>query len=92
MKLEDITIERYTSPVVQWYKNDGTLLGELYNEHEFNKMRIQLITHQLTDTCYFMWNNHKITLSKDGNMSSFPVGLYDQMQRDLFTIISLRRK
>jgi hypothetical protein len=37
MKIEEIKIQRYTSPVVQWYKN----------EHEFNMLRLELFNAQL---------------------------------------------
>lgn len=91
MKIEDIEIPRYTPEVVDYYKSDGTYLGEIRNEYEFNKLRIELVKNDLTQDCYFMWKDKKITLSKDGDMSSFPIGLYDIVQRDLAELIRVRK-
>lgn len=90
MKIEEIKIQRYTSPVVQWYKNDGTYLGELYNEHEFNLLRLELFRHSLHEECYFMWNDKKITIDSDGSMSECPEGLYDTLNQFLTELFRLK--
>jgi hypothetical protein len=78
--------------VVNWYTNDGHFLGELYNEHEFNLLRIQLVKNNLTQKCYFMWKDKKITLDDKGNMSQFPRGLYDIVSLHMMELLNLRKK
>lgn len=90
MTIEEIEIQRYKSPIVQWYKNDGTYLGELYNEHEFNRLRVELFRHNLHEECYFMWGDKKITIDSDGSMSEFPKGLYDMTSQFLSELFKLK--
>ena len=92
---DDIQIERYETPKVEAYKSSGEHYGTINNEHEFNKFRIQMLEKEVTDKYYFMWGEVKITVDPDGSMSEFPVGLYDQVQRDLgkiMRIVQSRRK
>ena len=89
MKLEEIKFKRHTFEIVKWFKNDGTLLDEITNEHDFNNLRIELLKNKLTQECYFMWNDKKITLDEEGNMSSFPRGLYDHVSVALFELLKL---
>ncbi len=88
----DIEIERYNSPKVDIYRTNGELYGVLNNEHEFNRFRINMLKNDAVDQYYFMWGDVKITIDDDGSMSSFPRGLYDQVNRDLAEIIKLRKK
>jgi predicted ATPase len=92
MRIEDIEIERYTPEVVLFYKSNGALIDLLYNEHEFNKLRNKLVENELTDQCYFMWKDIKITIDKEGNMSSFPRNLYDIVQQDMAKLFRIKRK
>ena len=92
MKIENITYKKHKFEIVEWFKNDGTILGKIENEHEFNNLRIELVKNNLTQECYFMWNGQKITLDEDGNMSNFPRGLYDHVQVALMELFSLRKK
>jgi hypothetical protein len=92
MILEDITYKKHKFEIVKWFKNDDTLLGEIDNEHDFNNLRIELVKNNLTQDCYFMWNDIKITLDENGNMSSFPKGLYDHVSIAMMELINLRKK
>lgn len=90
-----ITIERYESPKVDMFKTTGEFVGVINNEHEFNKVRIQMLKEQVTNEYYFMWNEIKITVNEQGDMSRFPLGLYDQLQRDMaetFRIVKQNKK
>ncbi len=89
--LEEIEIKRITPEIVHWFKNDGTFLGTINNEYEFNHIRIELLKNNLTEECYFMWNDMKLTVDTDGSMSDFPFGLYDMNSRQLAEIFKLRR-
>jgi len=91
MKIEDVTYKKHKFEIVDWFKNDGTLLGKIENEHDFNNLRIELVKHDLTQECYFMWNYKKITLSEDGDMSSFPRGLYDHVNHAMAELFRLTR-
>lgn len=91
MRIEDIKYKKHIFEVVEWFKNDGTFLGVVENEHNFNNLRIELVKHNLTQECYFMWDGKKITLSEEGDMSSFPRGLYDHVQRALAELFKLRK-
>ncbi len=90
--MEEIIIERYESPKVNMHKLTGELVGVINNEHEFNKVRIQMLRKNVTDKYYFMWNDIRIDVSKEGDMSKFPAGLYDQVNRDLAEIFKITRK
>jgi hypothetical protein len=92
MKIEDIKYKKHIFEVVDWFKNDGTFLGKIENEHDFNNLRIELVKNNLTQECYFIWNGQKITLSEEGDMSSFPRGLYDHVQMALSELFKLRKK
>lgn len=87
-----IKIERYESPKVDMFKSTGEFFGVINNEHEFNNVRIQMLKENVTNDYYFMWGEIKITVSDEGNMSSFPCGLYDQVQRDMAETFRIVRK
>ena len=87
-----IKIERYETPKVDMFKSTGEFFGVINNEHEFNKVRIQMLKEKSTSDYYFMWNDLKITVDEEGNMSDFPVGLYDQVRIDLFEIHRITRE
>lgn len=91
MRIEDIKFKKHVFEVVEWFKNDGTFLGIIENEHNFNNLRIELVKHNLTQECYFMWKDKKINLDKDGNMSEFPRGLYDHVQVAIAELFKLRK-
>ena len=91
MKIEEIQIERYVPQRVQWYKNDGTYLGEVHNEHELNKLRIQLVENDLTQDCYFMWLDIKMTMGAGGDLNKWPRGMYDQVNQDMCTLFKLQK-
>jgi len=92
MKIEDIKYKKHKFEIVEWFKNDGTLLGKIENEHDFNNLRIELVRYNLVKDCYFIWKDKKITLDEEGNMSSFPRGLYDHVQVALAELFKLREE
>lgn len=88
----DIDIERYETPKVEIYRSNDEFYGILNNEHEFNKFRIQMMLKKATSEFYFKWNDIKLTVDKKGNLSDFPLGLYDQVQRDLLKTFQIGRE
>lgn len=89
---DEIIIERYRTPTVYLYKLNGELVGTIDNEHECNKVRIQMLKKKVTDKYYFMWEDIKLTVDTEGNLSSFPLGLYDQVQRDMAEMFTIARQ
>lgn len=87
-----IKIERYETPKVDMFKSTGEFFGVINNEHELNNVRIQMLRENVIDDYYFMWNDIKITIDKEGNMSRFPFGLYDQVQRDMAEIFRINKE
>jgi hypothetical protein len=91
-KLEDLlTYKKHIFEIVEWFKNDGTFLDTIANEHDFNNLRIELVKNKLTQDCYFMWKDKKIPLDEEGSMSSFPAGLYDHVSSAMVELIKLRQ-
>lgn len=84
-----IKIERIEPPKLDVYTIDNQFVGTFNNEYEFNKFRIEMVRNLLADDYYFMWNDIRITVDNDGDMSSFPRGLYDLVQQDLATIFKI---
>lgn len=91
----EILIERYETPKVEAYKITGDktseFVGLINNEHEFNKFRNQMLLKEVTHKYYFLWEDKKITVDEKGNMSDFPVGLYDLVCIELAKTIEIVR-
>jgi len=91
--MKEIVIERYKTPKVEAYKITGEktseFVGLINNEHEFNKFRNQMLLNEVTDKYYFLWKDKKITVDEKGNMSDFPSGLYDQVNKELAKTFAL---
>jgi hypothetical protein len=79
MKLE---IERFEQTKVDVYYN-GEYYGTFNNEHECDLFRIKLVQNNCTDLYYLKWNDIIITFDKFGNMSKFPSGMYDTLNKNL---------
>ena len=90
MNIEDIKIVPHKFSITSWYKNDGTYLGQINNEHELNRLRVDLVKHNLTQECYFMWNDIKITIDENGNLRNWPKGFHDSSIEILAELLSLR--
>lgn len=88
----NIEIERYEAQKVEIYRTNGDFYGILNNEHEFNKFRIKMLLQNATTEFYFKWNDVKIIMGEDGNLSDFPVGMYDQARIDLLKICHIARE
>lgn len=90
--MSDIEIERFEPEKLDIYKASGEFYGTLNNESEFNKFRLKMVTNDVTDEYYFMFNNIKITIDLDGNMSNLPYGLWDSVGKDLAALIRISRE
>jgi len=90
----NIEVERYETPKVKIFRTNGDYYDILNNEHEFNKFRNELLRQDATHEFYFMWEDIKILIKEDGNMTDFPIGLYDQVRIELcetFNIIKQKK-
>jgi hypothetical protein len=87
-----IEIEKYDCPVVSAFHVDGTKIGDFRNEHECNKFRIKCLEQGVVKDYYFMYGDIKITMDEEGNMSSFPRGMYDQLHQDMAAMFFLSKE
>jgi hypothetical protein len=87
-----IEIERYDCPVVSVFHIDGTKIGDFRNEHELNKFRIKCLEQDATQNYYFMFGELKITMSEEGDLSSFPRGMHDQVQQDMAKMFTIAKE
>lgn len=88
---EPIKIIRVIPEKVTLYTPNGTSLGILNNDHELNKVQIQIARHKLSGY-YILWHDHKITINSKGELSEWPNGMYDQSQRDFSELIKARKE
>ena len=87
---KEIEIEKYDCPRVNVYKSTGEYYGYFRNDHECDMFRIKMLENDMTNDYYFMWGEIKLTIDKMGNMSDWPLGLYDKMQHDYRKLFQLR--
>lgn len=88
---ELIKIIRVTPEKVALYTPSGLSLGILNNDHELNKVQIQIARHKLSGY-YILWHDHKITINSKGELSEWPNGMYDQSQRDFAELFKARKE
>jgi len=87
--MENLKIEQYRVPIVYVYNSDDECIGNFNNDHECNKFVIKMLENNVTDKYYFMWQGVKITVNHLGELSSWPLGMYDETQRDYSKLIQL---
>ena len=88
MKIE---IERYEQTKVDVYYK-GEYYGTFNNEHECDLFRIKLVQNNCTDLYHLKWNDIIITFDKYGNMSKFPFGMYDTLNKHLGKLFRLSQE
>jgi len=71
-------------------------IEDIDNEHDFNNFRIELVknvfVHEIiNDIIPKFISNIQNKMIEDGNMSSFPRGLYDHVQVALSELYTLRK-
>lgn len=77
---EPIEIRHFANPMVRLYNAQNSLVGTIYNELQFNDIRIQIKTKQLSGY-YVYWRDEKININKDGKLDKASDGLYDQANK-----------
>lgn len=78
-----IKINRITPPTVEAFYN-GASLGSL-NEYEFNDLRIQ-IKRERAEGYTLLFEGQVILINKHGDLSSWPKGLMDLIDRQLMEL------
>lgn len=76
------------------------VIVETHSEHVVNGMRLQLAKNEAAEKGYvyfFMQTNgltevEKIAVKKNGELTSWPKGFFDQEEKDLFELLRLKRK
>ena len=72
-----ITIKKIIPPPADLYDPNNTLLGTL-NEYELLDARVQ-IKKANESGYYIIFNKEKIRIDRQGEMESYPIGLFDLM-------------
>lgn len=85
-----ITIIREIPEKVNLYCSNNKLIGTLNNEYELLNIQIQICEQNLSGY-YIVWNNEKIVIDNNGNLLSWPQGMYSKAQ-ELFRKLLLTRK
>jgi len=90
-----IEIKEINCPVTQLYSPDGKLQGDIINEYQLNDVRLQIAKLDLSGY-YVIWKKSeleeiKIEITNEGEISNFPVGLWDNTQRQLAELFKIRR-
>jgi predicted ATPase len=80
----------YTQSATEfWF--DGEYQYLLENEHEMNAVRLWAFENEVEDMVEFKWNGHTIKINQSGDLTSFPVGWYDQVEQDLIKLVKIKR-
>jgi predicted ATPase len=85
-----IEIIRVNQPHVQLYCPDNVLIGTLFNEHELNKVRIQIAKKDKSGY-YIMWGDVRLDIDKDGKLSDWPCGMYDNFSHDMAELFGIQQ-
>ncbi len=86
--------EYLTGELVDLYHDEFGCIGRNINERQFNDVRIQIAKEEVSGY-YILWNDKRIDIDKNGDMSDFPVGLYDHVSTalaEIYTIVQNRKK
>ena len=85
-----IEIKRIPPEKVDLYNPNDELLGTLFNEYEFNHVRIQIARQGLSGY-YVLWKkNQKINIESDGRIKNWPSGFYDTQEIQLAELFKIR--
>jgi predicted ATPase len=76
------------------------VIVETHSEHIVDGMRIQMMSEKKTDQFLLHFFEHgkqsaivrEITVNKNGELSAWPAGFFDQKQMDLRALLEMRRK
>lgn len=78
----ELKFNRHEDKPVPLYNHHDELLGFVWNEIEFNDIRIQ-IKSQNVKGYYFVYNERKIEIDPDGNIDKWPDGFFDTAHKQL---------
>jgi len=88
--MEPIKIIKVIPEKVELFSPNGDLVGILDNDHELNKIQIQIAK---VGWCgyYIIWNEIKILILPNGELEQWPKGMYDQTQKDYAELYTIRK-
>jgi predicted ATPase len=90
--MEPIKIIRVIPEKVELFSPDGTSIGILDNDHELNKIQIQIqIAKESLTGYYIIWQDIKIPITAKGELTQWPKGMYNQSQRDFSELFNIRK-
>ena len=73
--MEELIIPKIEPQKVELYNPDGVLLGS-FNQYETLDIRVQIKQKKLKGY-YIVFNGDKIRIDRNGNLESYPDGLFD---------------
>ena len=87
----NIEIESWKQALVDIYYNNE-YYGTINNECEFNLFRIKLVENKCTDLYHAVYKENKITFNQYGDLSEWPLGMYDETMTHYVTLFKLRKQ
>jgi hypothetical protein len=84
---KDITLDtRY----VKVFFN-GDYQYTIQDEHQMNNIRLWAIKNGVTGSVTFGWEGHVLTLAENGDLSDWPVGMFDSAALALIQMVKWRK-
>lgn len=80
----------YVPPKVEFYI-DNKFQWWIDNEQELNNIRLKAMFEGWTHLVSFQWNGEIITMSENGDLSNWPLGMYDSISAQLVDMIHIKR-
>jgi hypothetical protein len=84
-----IFIKRIPAERADLYSNTDELIGTVYNEYEFNFVRIQIARKKLIGY-YVMWKGQKIPIESNGKVTYWPKGFHDLQEQQLTELFKIQ--
>lgn len=86
--------KKYFTPKKQkisvWFDNEFKYY--ISSAEQLNNIRIWAVQEKMTDRIKLVWHNQTITLNKYGDLSDFPYGMLNTVERQLVELVKLKRK
>ncbi len=84
-----IKINEIKEPVCKLYDDADNLVGDINSALQLNDVRIQ-IKNQKAKGYYVMWKGRTIRIDSRGNLEEWPIGFYDNGDKQLDELIGLK--
>lgn len=85
----EIEIKRIASERVDLFDKEDEIVAVDMNEYELNHVRIQIARKKLSGY-YVTWNQKKISIRSDGELSEWPEGLFDIGEKQFIELLKAK--